>query len=493
VIAVRLLLPAGQPKRWHGALFDRLVADGARVSVDFVPPAPRRGDVAALESLERLLFARDPAAPGAALDAGLTQNWPRAGAQDADLTLDLSGAHDPPEGVVAPFYDGAPGEAARDAALLAGRAPLIQLAAREGATLRLHAEGRPAFERPWLYVDGLDAVAGRLALLAREAARRTDAAETPTAAPAPCRPRSGAFGFATRGLARRVAARIARHLSSEHHWRIGLRACGPGAGVMDRLGWPDAAWSWLPDDRRRYYADPFFFAHEGTTYLFCEEYPYATGKGVISVATLDAQGRASTPRVVLERPYHLSYPFVFRHAGEIWMTPESCAADALELYRAVDFPSRWTLERRMIDGVAISDATIFPHQGRFWVTATTCEQGSSWDCLSLFVGDSPLGPFTRCGDAPAMIDAAAARPAGPVQHIDGALWRPAQDCVDGYGAGLALCRIDRLDEDGFAQTVAARLRPPPGAPGAGVHTLSRGEGFEAIDALDAPALLRRTP
>ena len=491
MIAILLRLPAGAPRRWHGALIERLAADGARVSVAFAPPAPRPGGVAALESLERLLFCRDPAAPGAPLASETTQNWPRAGGETPDLTLDLSGGETPAEGAVAPLYDGAPGEAPRDAALLAGRAPLIQLVARVGGALRLHAEGRPAFERPWLYVDGLDAVASRLALLAREAARKTDRGEAPGLA-APPRARGGALGFAARAIARRVAARVARHLSSDHHWRVGLRRCEAGEGVMDRLGWPDAEWSWLPDDRRRYYADPFFFAHDGATWLFCEEYPYATAKGVISVARLDAQGRSLTPRVVLERPYHLSYPFVFRHAGQIWMTPESCADDGLDLYRCVEFPHRWTLERRLIEGASLSDATMFAHEGRCWMTATTREDGSSWDCLSLYVGESPLGPWTRCGDAPALIDAAAARPAGPVQRIGGALWRPAQDCVGGYGAGLALCRIDRLDEDGFAQTVAARLRPPPGAPGAGVHALSRAEGFEAIDALDVPALLRRT-
>ena len=54
------------------------------------------------------------------------------------------------------------------------------------------------------------------------------------------------------------------------------------------------------------------FEEGGVAYVFCEEYPYATGKGVISVFALDDEGNPGSPRVVLERPHHLSYPFVFR-------------------------------------------------------------------------------------------------------------------------------------------------------------------------------------
>ena len=252
---------------------------------------------------------------------------------------------------------------------------------------------------------------------------------------------------------------------------------------MVRQDWGGGEWSWLADDRARYYADPFPFEHEGRLYLFCEEFPYATGKGVISVAALDAQGRAEAPRVVLEADCHLSYPVVFRHAGEIWMMPESSGGRRLDLYRAERFPDRWVRDRTLIEGLDISDATPFEAGGRWWLTATTGEGGSSWDCLSLFSAPDLLGPWTRCRDDPVLVDASCARPGGHVQAIGGALWRPAQDCVGGYGRGLALCRIDHLGADGLRQTVAARLGPPPGAPPDGVHTLNLGGGCEFIDAV----------
>ena len=91
--------------------------------------------------------------------------------------------------------------------------------------------------------------------------------------------------------------------------------------------------------------------------MFCEEFPYATGKGVISVFALDEAGNPGPTRVVLERPYHLSYPVVFRHEGQIFMMPESSANRTLEIYRAEHFPFRWTLDRVVLSDIELADAT----------------------------------------------------------------------------------------------------------------------------------------
>ncbi len=56
-----------------------------------------------------------------------------------------------------------------------------------------------------------------------------------------------------------------------------------------------------------------------------------------------------------------------------------------------------------------------------------------------------------------------------------------QDCAHGYGRALSLARIDRLDQDGFAQTVLGRIEPGPAWPGSCLHTLNAGGGIECID------------
>ncbi len=76
----------------------------------------------------------------------------------------------------------------------------------------------------------------------------------------------------------------------------------------------------MPDDRKRYYADPFLFTHNGRKWLFVEEYDYQTENGIISCAAVDGNKSIYLPRALV-RPYHLSYPFVFGHQGEIYMVP----------------------------------------------------------------------------------------------------------------------------------------------------------------------------
>lgn len=475
--AVRLLLPRGNPLRWHIVLRDRLAQVGLHVGLRAAPGAETPLALSLCADLERLVYRRR--------GGGLCEPAGDIPFDDVDAdearVVDLTGTASPARGAIVPLYDGAPGDAARDAALLDGRMPHVALAGARENGFETLSEGLPAHERPWSLNAGREAVAARLLVLTQIALRGPAQGDFRTMQTSVAR--RGPIAFEAASLAARASARLSRLVAHDHHWRTGWRRQSADGGVMGRQDWSGDGWTWLADDRARFYADPFPFEHEGRTYLFCEEFPYATGKGVISVAALDAQGRAAAPRIVLEADCHLSYPHVFRRDGEIWMMPEASGGSRLDLYRAERFPDRWVRDRTLIEGLDISDATPFEADGRWWMTATTGEGGSTWDCLSLFSAPGPLGPWTRCGDGPFLIDASCARPAGHIQEIGGVLWRPAQDCVGGYGKGLALCRIDHVGEDGLRQTVATRLGPPPGAPQGGVHTLNIGGGFEFIDAV----------
>jgi hypothetical protein len=474
--AVRLLLPQGGLRRWHCALAERLAAKRHRALIE---TRERRGapppSTALIEALEDLI-ARPR--PPATLDRAPAGAWSAPGAGDADLVFDLTGSAEPEPGAIVPLYDGAAGEAARDAALLDGRAPWIELAQMTGDAPRVYASALPAVRRPDLLSSGRAAVADALvALVVQLAARGLGEAAPPRVAAPPPAPAPLRFAAAT--LAGLIERRLRRLVVHDGHWRVGVRRRAPGEAPfagLDRLD--NGGWRWLSDDRRRYFADPFVFEEGGAAYVFCEEYSYATGKGVISVCALDDEGNPGPSRVVLERPYHLSYPFVFRHDGAIWMIPESGANRTLELYRADPFPFRWTLDRVLLSGIEIADATPFPRNGDWWLAATGGElEGASWDSLSFYCGASPLGPWTPAFDGPALIDASAARPAGRVFEHEGALWRPAQDCRVGYGSGLALCRIDALAPGAFRQTPMQRFTPP-----GGLHTFNMTDRFAAIDA-----------
>jgi hypothetical protein len=61
------------------------------------------------------------------------------------------------------------------------------------------------------------------------------------------------------------------------------------------------------------------------------------------------------------------------------------------------------------------------------------------------------------------------------------LWRPVQDCTDGYGCALGLAEVVELSPTSFKQTVRHLLRPGPLWPGRKLHTLNRCGRLELID------------
>jgi hypothetical protein len=164
------------------------------------------------------------------------------------------------------------------------------------------------------------------------------------------------------------------------------------------------------------------------------------------------------------------------------MVPESSAAQAIELYRAAPFPDRWVKEATLVSGVVASDATLFEHDGRWWMLATVRDGGGAYsDALYIWSAHNLLGPWVPHRQNPLLVDIASARPAGRVVQRCGKLIRPFQDCHRGYGTALGLAEITRLDDNEFAQRVETVLHPGPLWPGRRLHTLNRAGRLECID------------
>jgi hypothetical protein len=146
-------------------------------------------------------------------------------------------------------------------------------------------------------------------------------------------------------LAAASARAIYRLLCYSPHWRIGWRHVDSG-DVWDthRLG--PTRWQTFAGPGSHFYADPFPIVWQGRTFLFFEDFDHATGKGVISMAQFGVEGPLGPARVVLEEPWHLSYPHLIAEGGEVWMIPESSGDRAVHLYRADPFPTSGAGRRR---------------------------------------------------------------------------------------------------------------------------------------------------
>jgi hypothetical protein len=260
-------------------------------------------------------------------------------------------------------------------------------------------------------------------------------------------------------------------------WYIAIRRRTTQHGFDNSFGY-----GLMLSPRNRFYADPFLAEKNGQTYLFFEDYRYAEGRAFISCCELGPDGTPGLPFEALRRPYHLSYPFVFEHEGEMYMIPETRQERTVELYRATSFPAAWTAETVLIRDIDAVDATIQKIDGKFWMFAGVSNgKYSNCDELNLFFTDVLTGPWTPHPCNPVLSDVRRARPAGALFYDRGRLIRPSQDCGKAYGYALVFSEVVTLSETQYEERLVSRLDPDSAQGILAIHTYNRTEQFEVID------------
>ena len=279
-------------------------------------------------------------------------------------------------------------------------------------------------------------------------------------------------------LLRRSLRRLTRRPMIEH-WRLAIRAgaclqAAPGAA-------PDLrGFRFVESPRGHFYADPFLIEHQGQTWLFFEDYDYAADRGVISCAEV-RNGGLGAPLMALERPYHLSYPCLFRAGGDIFMVPESVASGSVDLFRCTRFPDHWTLHKQLLAERAV-DTTVWVDGGLYWFFVTLQEPRGFGTQLWLFYATDPAGEWRSHPANPLSTDVRNSRGAGAIFRRDGKLFRPSQDCARHYGFSFSLNEIVACDLERYAERPCLTVSPD-WAPGlVATHTYSHAGLVEVIDA-----------
>ena len=241
------------------------------------------------------------------------------------------------------------------------------------------------------------------------------------------------------------------------------------------------------------WADPCVLTRGERHYLFIEQIPPGTSKGHLAVMEINAGCITGAPEIILEKPYHLSHPFVFEWETEIYMVPESSANESVDLYRCTGFPTQWEFCRTIMRGVRAVDTTLLEHGGRWWMFVSLADHkgATTRDELFLFSSRSPVDESWQAHPLnPIVADARRARPAGRIVRQDGKLVRPAQDCSHRYGYGIRMMEILALDEERYQELEIASYTPNWDPNVVGMHTIDRAEGLTVLDVKrSAPRLL----
>jgi len=227
-----------------------------------------------------------------------------------------------------------------------------------------------------------------------------------------------------------------------------------------------------------FFADPFATVQDGRLLIYGEALEFAAGVG--RIAWFDAGGDGAIQPVLLAE-HHQSYPFLFEHQGVTYCLPERGDGRELALFKNVGGPGDWERVATLFSDRWLVDASIFRHEGRWWLWFTDLDNAPALD-LHAYYADVLQGPWTPHALNPLKRDMASSRPAGTPFTRDGALYRPAQDCSETYGGATVIHRVDLLTPTAFRETVVGRVSPDPTGPWPnGVHTLSAAGDVTIVD------------
>jgi hypothetical protein len=268
-------------------------------------------------------------------------------------------------------------------------------------------------------------------------------------------------------------------------WRVGM-VRAPLKDLLPAGALAQHEVIWLPDPGSlRFFADPFGVWRDGRLYVFVEIYDYRNRVGAIEVLTYDQDLDLLDRQPALKEPWHLSYPFLIETGGETYMLPEAHRSGKLTLYRADDFPTRWTPVQTIdLDQVAI-DATPLFHDGLWWLFYTPATtRAEKVGALHVAFAESITGPWTPHPGNPVRLDPSSARPGGTPVVVDDAIVLPVQDCRKTYGGAIRPLTITVLTPDRFEAQAGEAITAPAGFGRhvAGFHTLSAAGPVTLIDA-----------
>jgi hypothetical protein len=262
---------------------------------------------------------------------------------------------------------------------------------------------------------------------------------------------------------------------------IGIRRSRrPGAEYYGKVDW--RGFTCVPPISDGFLADPFLFEHDGRHYIFCEQFSRIAGKAAISCLEVQSDLTISSPKLVLQRPYHLSYPMLFRDQDDILMIPETGRNNQVELYRCARFPDKWDFDCALLTQTPYVDTTILRHQEKWWMF--TCLKNAATavsDQLHIYWAEKIRGPWRPHSLNPVIVSVASARPAGCFIHAHDGLIRPSQDCSRRYGAAIKFNQVRKLSETEYEEEPIGSLDGQWHPRTDGAHTWNQNEEYEVID------------
>ncbi len=257
-----------------------------------------------------------------------------------------------------------------------------------------------------------------------------------------------------------------------YNWSLGFVRGGMDAVMeSDHL---EVDWVKMPRDC--WMADPFVLdVTDDEILLLVEEMPYRIHKGIIALLHIDRHSFMILSRkVLLEQPYHLSFPAIWRHDGHIYVYPECAKGSKLCLYEYDSQSESLRFVNTICDDV-VWDSYITEALGEpLLFTAAHGDQ-----ILDIYRWNTQNERFVPIQQIRS--DKPNSRMGGAVFEYKGQYYYPAQNCETTYGGAIDIKRLELGNEGVKVLETVKHIESPNKRYSLGLHTLNEYKGVVVID------------
>lgn len=238
-----------------------------------------------------------------------------------------------------------------------------------------------------------------------------------------------ALSFLSLGFVSGMGVGIKRGIpfvTQREQWTIGIYRSDSPFHFNALQGWINPLFRAedVTDVPAKFVADPFLVKEGDTWNLFFEVYNLDTQQGDLAVATSKNTWTWKYEKLILDEPFHLSYPYVFKSGDDYYLIPESFEANSIRLYKADEFPAKWSFVQTLVEGRDYVDNSIVFYNNKWWLFSSVTAN----DKLYLHYADSLTGPWLEHPQSPIVVDDVhKARPSGRMIVYDGKLYRFTMD------------------------------------------------------------------
>lgn len=278
-------------------------------------------------------------------------------------------------------------------------------------------------------------------------------------------------------------------------WYIGCRM-----SPQSMIGGQDNAnfYKLLRPTYKYWFADPIPFVLDGKHYIFMEVYDRFRKKGYIGVSDIDTKKMTvHMPVKIIEEPFHMSFPYIFRYHGKAYMIPETHEAKQIRIYKMGESIYEWNLYHAYDTQNELSDTIVLLQDDVLYLLNTEKNSKNPYQTKMHLLKIENLEAKSALIEIPLNMPASNSqvysysnRNGGHIIEDKDKLYRVIQEAEDmWYGKDIVIREILKYGDNGYSESanitkleadkLPIRIRRRHAI--LGMHTYGYSNGFEVID------------